>query len=597
MGKFEPTKGYDLQHEQMSDEVEPHVLAEYQLLKRVGKGAYGVVWRAIEKSTTKVVALKKVFDAFENVQDAQRTYREVALLQKFKNHENIVQLHRVIRAYNNLDAYLVFEYIDTDLLAAIRSNALGEDHKRYVLYQLLRALKYMHSGNVLHRDLKPNNILIGKDSSVRLCDFGLARVLGDGGCVDKGLMTDYVATRWYRSPELLVGSSHYTLAVDMWAVGCVLAELLQGKPLFPGSSTEDQLQKIVGFTGVPSESDVASMRSQYAGSVLEHSGIPIPKRKKLSADNSTSIIGRTAKSSIDLIRELHSSRRSVAALDQLIARFPSAPLDALDLLRKLIVFDPTKRLDIDGALNHRYVAKFRQLDTEITLSGPVALAVDDNKQLNIKQYQRILFDEQDDAPINRTKSKPFVTVKEIAAPAPSEAVPAARPMGQAVPLPVPASVETASELSSTSGHDSVGPLKDENKHMINTTNLLGPSHKDQKQNQTPAKTSPRKVVGAPSSNSVNPQHPPMGKADGAGPKKQASTAPPNNATNAKNANAKLPPIAPAAKIVYGVGKPQTTTTTNNNNNNNKSGKPNASNKGNGKSDKKSGWTPAFLKKA
>jgi|Transcript_8117 mitogen-activated protein kinase 15 len=147
----------------MSEEIEAHVLKKYEILQKLGKGAYGIVWKAIDRKTREIVALKKNFDAFQNATDAQRTFREILFLQELSGHENIIRLLNVIRAENDRDIYLVFDYMETDLHAVIRASILEEIHKQYIIYQTLKCLKYMHSADVLHRDLKPSNILLNAE--------------------------------------------------------------------------------------------------------------------------------------------------------------------------------------------------------------------------------------------------------------------------------------------------------------------------------------------------------------------------------------------------------------------------------------------------
>eukprot|EP00212_Chloropicon_laureae_P006727 CAMPEP_0197500706 /NCGR_PEP_ID=MMETSP1311-20131121/61662_1 /TAXON_ID=464262 /ORGANISM="Genus nov. species nov., Strain RCC856" /LENGTH=259 /DNA_ID=CAMNT_0043046461 /DNA_START=42 /DNA_END=818 /DNA_ORIENTATION=- len=259
----------------MTEEIDAHVLKKYDVQQKLGKGAYGVVWKSVERKTGRVVALKKIFDAFQNATDAQRTFREIMFLQELSGHGNIVRLLNVLRADNDRDIYLVFEHMESDLHAAIRAGILLDVHRRYIMYQLLRALKYLHTAELLHRDIKPSNLLLSSDCHVKLADFGLARsvaqlrqrsesaeehqhqhqknAFGDfGSSVGSAancILTDYVATRWYRAPEILLGSTKYTHGVDMWSAGCILAELLKGRPLFPGTSTMNQLQRVLQLTG------------------------------------------------------------------------------------------------------------------------------------------------------------------------------------------------------------------------------------------------------------------------------------------------------------------------------------------------------------
>ena len=214
------------------EEVDKHVLRKYEVQQKLGKGAYAVVYKVADKKTKNVMALKKIFDAFQNATDAQRTFREIMYLQAMTGHENIIKLSNVLKAENDRDIYLVFEYMETDLHAVIRANILEPVHKQFIVYQCLKALKYCHSGDLVHRDLKPANLLLNEECLLKMADFGLARSLHSlaKGEESASVLTDYVATRWYRAPEILLGSTSYTKAVDMWALGCIVAEMFTGKP-------------------------------------------------------------------------------------------------------------------------------------------------------------------------------------------------------------------------------------------------------------------------------------------------------------------------------------------------------------------------------
>lgn len=341
----------------MSSDIEPHITKKYEIKKRLGKGAYGIVWKAIDKRTGEVVAVKKIFDAFRNQTDAQRTFREIMFLQEFGDHPNIVKLHNVLKAENDKDIYLVFEFMDTDLHNVIKKgNILKDVHKRYIIYQLLKACKYMHSGNVIHRDQKPSNILLDSECFVKVCDFGLARSLSQI-LIDEGgdpNLTEYVATRWYRAPEILLASHRYTKGVDMWSIGCILGEMLLGKPLFPGSSTLNQIEKIMASIQPPSKADVESIKSTYGASVLDKAAI------------------RPRKPIEDLI--------------------PDAPADAIDLLKKLLHFNPDKRLTAEQALKHPYVERFHNPADEISVGHDVVPPLSDDVQLTVAEYRDKLYE-------------------------------------------------------------------------------------------------------------------------------------------------------------------------------------------------------------
>mmetsp|Transcript_28649 Transcript_28649/g.52146 ORF Transcript_28649/g.52146 Transcript_28649/m.52146 type:complete len:727 (-) Transcript_28649:61-2241(-) len=217
---------------------------KYDVLGVVGEGAYGVVLKCKNKDTNEVVAIKKFKESEEDEVVRKTTLREVKILRILK-HENIVQLKEAFRRKGKL--YLVFEFVEKSMLDILEANPSGVDTEtvRVLTCQLARAIEYCHRHDVIHRDIKPENLLINPaDFALRLCDFGFARMM-----TSDSPLTDYVATRWYRAPELLLGSTSYGKDVDMWALGCIMGELTDGQPLFAGESEVDQLfviQKVLG---------------------------------------------------------------------------------------------------------------------------------------------------------------------------------------------------------------------------------------------------------------------------------------------------------------------------------------------------------------
>uniref|UniRef100_T1J086 Protein kinase domain-containing protein n=1 Tax=Strigamia maritima TaxID=126957 RepID=T1J086_STRMM len=361
-------------------EVDSHITKKYEIKKRLGKGsnflinflhfyffkkAYGIVWKAINRKTGEVVAVKKIFDAFRNQTDAQvrvgfdmaRTFREIMFLQEFGNHPNVIKLLDVLKADNDRDIYLVFEFMETDLHNVIkRGNILKDIHKRYIMYQLFKATKYLHSGNVLHRDQKPSNILLDADCFVKIADFGLARSLSQIDRDDQGdpALTEYVATRWYRAPEILLASKKYTKGIDTWSLGCILGEMILGKPLFPGTSTLNQIEKIMSAVQPPSKADIDSICSGYALSLMERA-----------------------------------SNKTRCPLRDLL---PNSPEDALDLLNKLLHFNPERRLTAEQALEHPYVARFHNAAEEQALNYDVLPPLSDSVQLTVDEYRNKLYE-------------------------------------------------------------------------------------------------------------------------------------------------------------------------------------------------------------
>ncbi|KAG9326389.1 hypothetical protein KVV02_008009 [Mortierella alpina] len=302
---------------------------KYKFIREIGQGAYGVVCAAKNTQSGEDVAIKKVTKVFEKAILAKRALREVKLLKHFSGHENITSIldMDITNVLDFNEIYLVQELMEADLHQIIRSEQpLTDAHFQYFIYQICRGLKYIHSANVLHRDLKPGNLLVNADCELKICDFGLARGFSDDAESNVGFMTEYVATRWYRAPEIMLSFQSYTKAIDMWSVGCIFAEMLGGKPLFKGRDYVDQLNQILQILGTPDEATLRRIGSERAQAYIRS----LPKMPTIH-------------------------------FQQLYPR--ASPL-AIDLLEKLLNFDPAARITVEQALAHPYLAAYHEEDDE-----------------------------------------------------------------------------------------------------------------------------------------------------------------------------------------------------------------------------------------
>ncbi|XP_029439868.1 cyclin-dependent kinase-like 3 isoform X2 [Rhinatrema bivittatum] len=248
----------------------------YENLGMVGEGSYGVVMKCKHKETGNIVAIKKFFERPEKSIN-KIAMREINFLKQFR-HENLVNLIEVFTWKKRL--FLVFEFIDHTVLRELELQPNGLDSKRLkkYLFQIIRGLGYLHKNNIIHRDIKPENILVSQSGIIKLCDFGFARTLAEPG----ETYTDYVATRWYRAPELLLGDPVYGKPVDIWALGCMIIEMATGKAFLPGSSDLDQLHKIVAKVDKlsPRLQELFESNAVFAGVVLPEVHHPTNARKK-----------------------------------------------------------------------------------------------------------------------------------------------------------------------------------------------------------------------------------------------------------------------------------------------------------------------------
>ncbi|GIL65367.1 hypothetical protein Vafri_19022 [Volvox africanus] len=331
----------------------------YTIKEVIGKGSYGVVCSAVDNFNGEKVAIKKITNVFEHVSDATRIVREIKLLRLLK-HPDIVDIKHIMlppSPKDFRDIYVVFELLETDLHQVIKANDdLTPEHHQFFLYQMLRGLKYIHSAKVFHRDLKPKNILANSDCKLKICDFGLARPAFND-MPTTVFWTDYVATRWYRAPELC-GSffAKYSPAIDIWSVGCIFAEVLLGKPLFPGRNVVHQLELITDLLGTPSAEVIAKVRNEKARRFLLNMkpkpGIPF---------------------------ELH---------------FPRADRIALRLLKRLLAFDPAERPTAEEALADPYFTGLHCVAREPVAQPLSKMAFEfDRRKLTLEDVRELIYRE------------------------------------------------------------------------------------------------------------------------------------------------------------------------------------------------------------
>ncbi|KAJ7934173.1 mitogen activated protein kinase-like protein, partial [Mycena leptocephala] len=343
----------------------------YNMLDVIGEGEYSVVWSAVHNPTQRKVAIKRI-TPFDHSMYCLRTLREIKVLRHF-HHENIIAILDILRppSINEFyEVYLVQELMETDLHRVIRTQELSDDHIQYFIYQTLRALKALHSADVLHRDLNPSNLLLNANCDLKLCYFGLARSARPPPNVAYDIfMTEYITCAWYRAPEVLLIFKDYTRAIDMWSVGCVLAEMLSGQPLFPGRDSHRQLSTIIDILGTPSIDDLYAFSSHRFHGYIRS----FPFRRK----------------------------RPFSAL------FPKANPDAVDLMEKCLTFSPKRRIEVTEALAHPYLAQYHNPDDEPTADPIDPSFFDfDNRNLLGKEDLKVLIYEEITRPDNH--SAPFV---------------------------------------------------------------------------------------------------------------------------------------------------------------------------------------------
>ncbi|XP_017083990.1 putative mitogen-activated protein kinase 14C [Drosophila eugracilis] len=323
----------------------------YEFVKPLGAGSYGQVAKVRHLGSQNCVAMKKLVHPFEREEDAKGAYREIRLL-KHMNHRNVISLldvfHPPLEMNDFRQVYLVTHLMDEDLHRYSRSNEISEYHIKSIMYQILRGLKYIHSAGVIHRDLKPSNIAVNQNTDVRILDFGLARLSGRN-------MTDPVGTLWYRSPELLFVRGDYTKAIDMWSVGCILAELISGRALFPGDCYFNQMDCLLNIMGTPSEEFV--------------NGIEVPRARSF------------------LLNYPYREKRDFRQM------FPDANPQAVDLMQQMLEMVPERRITASRAMKHPFLKDFIEPQHHDEDIAPAYDQNFENMVLPVKCWKELIFNE------------------------------------------------------------------------------------------------------------------------------------------------------------------------------------------------------------
>lgn len=352
----------------------------YEFNKQIGIGSYSIVCSCYDKKESRNVAIKKISNAFDDINDARRIFREMKLLRYF-NHDNIIPLLDIQKPDNKTgynDVYIITELMETDLHRVIYSRQeLSDEHIQYFIYQILRGVLFLHSAGVVHRDLRPANILANKNCDLKICDLGMDHGIfkDDDNSVQKLIdnpnlnielssdmiyddskkdLTEKVIARWYRAPECILSPNTYTKAVDIWSIGCIFAELLGRQPLFPGDNFLDQIQKIISVLGSPSESDL----------------------EFINKNNIKDFVNRLAKR----------TSQSFSIM------FRSANPVAVDLLEKMLTFSPKKRYTVEQCIAHPYFEGLHDPDQEPTANTQFDYSFDEGELT--KEKMQIMIYEQ-----------------------------------------------------------------------------------------------------------------------------------------------------------------------------------------------------------
>lgn len=401
---------------------------DYEITKQIGSGSYGMVCEALHLPTGEKVAIKRVSRIFDDLVDCKRLLREIAIL-RYLNHPNVVRLRSIclprdLTQFNEL--FLVLEHAESDLKKLLKSPVhLDEDHIRLITYNILCGMKYIHSANILHRDLKPANILLNQDCQVKICDFGLARSIAEtpkevpsinnteeddppfsrNSLVNtdtpeasqtkvrklsrqtvKREMTSHVVTRWYRAPELILLEKEYSKAIDVWSIGCIIAELcgmlkenaptfMDRRPLFPGNScfplSPDHHTKMRRAGHPSSDSDQLNV-------IFEVIGTPSQDELGFISDST----------SLEYLKSFHHRERK-----EFSSVYPHSSPVLIHLINSMLQFDPRRRITVDQVLESSYFDEVRDISTETEAEIPADFEFEDIEEMTADQLRHYFIEE------------------------------------------------------------------------------------------------------------------------------------------------------------------------------------------------------------
>lgn len=350
------------------EDLKPGDRYEYKVEK--GKGAYGIVGEYFDTKKKEKVAIKRMSYIFDEV-DAKRLLRELRIMRNIK-HKNMLNLKHVICHRNPefYDFYLVTDLWDTDLSRVINhlSHEMQEEHKQYILYQIFNIMNFLHENKIIHRDFKPSNILVSQDCDICLCDFGFAREIQE----QTFDITEYVVTKRYRAPEIMLSSEKYNSKVDIWSLGCIVHELLLGEHLFDPKSYMDLVKLIIKKVGYPDKKTLEKIKNKDA---------------------------------VDYIKQFSKTSRQSN-----IKNIKYENKDAINLMTKCLEFNPTKRITAKKALAHPYLQKYFKKEDIVTKPVEIDFSFERKKNMTFNKLKVLILEEVN--LINKEAGEDLVDVQE-----------------------------------------------------------------------------------------------------------------------------------------------------------------------------------------